>query len=322
MTLQITQEIRKNIADTFREIASFDVSLKKISRWKIGGIAQVVITPQSINELQNVFAKINEWRLPYIVIAGTSNLLFDSKGLDAIAIQIGPSLSKITIQDTEIIAEAGLWVPCLARKAMQKSLTGLEHICGIPGTLGGLVYMNGGSQRKGIASAVQFVETIDSTGRLKRYNYKDCKFSYRDSVFQNKNEIIVRVGLKLNKARRKQAIHHEMLNILKERTSKFPRRLPNCGSTFLGNPDMYAEYGPPGKVIEECGFKGFKIGGAVVAQEHANFINNIDEATSNDVLETISKIQDCVYKKTGYLMNVEARFVMVKGVICKIGESF
>lgn len=318
MTAQITPNIRQAIANTFGNSATFDVSLKEISRWKIGGIAQVVITPKSIHELQSLLSKINEWQLPYVVIAGTSNLLFDSKGLDAIAIQIGSALSQVSIHNSEIIAEAGIWVPCLARKAMQAGLTGLEHTCGIPGTLGGLVYMNGGSQRKGIGDAVQFVETLDSSGSLHRYSREECGFAYRHSVFQSKDEIIIRVGLKLEKAKEKQAVHQEMLQILRDRSQKFPRRYPNCGSTFVSNPVMYAEFGSPGKVIEDCGFKGFSIGDAEVTQHHANFINNMGAATSENVLKLINHVRERVYKKTGYLMKVEAKYVSPQGKIQEI----
>lgn len=321
MTAQITPNIRQAIANTFGNSATFDVSLKEISRWKIGGIAQVVITPKSIHELQKLLRKTKEWQLPYVVIAGTSNLLFDSKGLDAIAIQIGSALSQVSIHNSEIIAEAGIWGPCLARKAMQAGLTGLEHTCGIPGTLGGLVYMNGGSQRKGIGDSVQFVETLDSNGDLHRYAREECGFAYRHSVFQSKDEIIIRVGLKLEKAKDKKVVHQEMLHILRDRSQKFPRRYPNCGSTFVSNPAMYAEFGPPGKVIEDCGFKGFSVGDAKVTEQHANFINNVGAATSDDVLELIKHIRDTVYNKTGHLMEVEARLVTPEGLIKNIGEK-
>lgn len=321
MTSQITRDIRQAIANTSGDSAAFDVSLKEKSRWKIGGIAQVVVTPKSIHELQNLLGKIKEWQLPHVVIAGTSNLLFDSKGLDAIAIQIGSALSQVAIHNTEIVAEAGIWVPCLARKAMQAGLTGLEHTSGIPGTLGGLVYMNGGSQRKGIGDSVQFVETLDSNGKLHRYSREECGFAYRHSAFQDKDEIIIRVGLKLKTAKNKKAVHQEMLQILRDRSQKFPRRYPNCGSTFVSNPAMYVEFGSPGKVIEDCGFKGVSVGGAKVTEQHANFINNLGSATSDEVLELIYHIRDSVYKKTGYLMEVEARFVTPEGLIKNIGEK-
>lgn len=318
MTSQITPDIRQTIANTFGGSAAFDVSLKEISRWKIGGIAQVVLTPKSVHELQSILSKVNGWQLPYVVIAGTSNLLFDSNGLDAIAIQIGSALSQVSIHNFEIVAEAGIWVPCLARKAMQAGFTGLEHTCGIPGTLGGLVYMNGGSQRKGIGDSVQFVETLDSSGSLHRYSREECEFAYRHSAFQSKDEIIIRVGLRLEKAKSKQAVHQEMLKILRDRSKKFPRRYPNCGSTFVSNPVMYIEFGPPGKVIEECGLKGFSVGDAKVTKHHANFINNMGVATSENVLEVIDYVRETVYRKTGYLMQVEAQYVSLQGKIQEI----
>lgn len=181
-----------------------------------------------------------------------------------------------------------------------------------------MCYLLGGSQRKGIGDSVQFVETLDSSGELHRYSREECEFSYRHSALQSKDEIIIRVGLKLEKAKSKQAVHQEMLQILRDRSQKFPRRYPNCGSTFVSNPAMYAEFGPPGKVIEDCGFKGFSVGDAKVTEQHANFINNVGAATSDDVLELIKHIRDTVYNKTGHLMEVEAKFVSRQGDIQEV----
>lgn len=318
MTSQITSDIRQTIANTFGGNAAFDVSLKEISRWKIGGIAQVVLTPKSVHELQSILSKVNGWQLPYVVIAGTSNLLFDSNGLDAIAIQIGSALSQVSIHNFEIVAEAGIWVPCLARKAMQAGLTGLEHTCGIPGTLGGLVYMNGGSQRKGIGDNITYVKTVDVDGKAKTYSKEQCEFSYRSSIFQSLDEVITEVGLQLTPSQNKKLMHSEMLSILRSRSQKFPRKMPNCGSVFVSNPAMYEQYGPPGKVIEECGLKGLKKGGAWVSQNHANFIVNSNNATAEDILYLINTVRDTVHKETGYLMKVEPKFVNAHGNVKEI----
>lgn len=296
----------------------FDVPLSKLSQWKVGGKAELVVQPKNKREVVQLRQWIHEYSLPSIVIGNTTNLLFAGEGLRGIVIKIDSNFSKVIVDDTEVTAEPGVWVPKLARMAMQAGLTGIEHTCGIPGTLGGLVVMNGGSQRRGISSVLSYVETVDKAGNLKRYTNEECKFAYRGSIFQEKNEVIVEVGLTLERSRGKELIRKEMLGILSSRRNKFPRKQPNCGSVFVSNPAMYSGYGPPGKVIEECGLKGLRKGGAQVSQLHANFIVNNGNAKTDDILYLINKVRNTVYEKTGYKMVVEAKFVKHNGQIQEI----
>ena len=309
---------QKKINEIFPEIVEFEVSLSKLSQWKVGGKADIVIWPRSKNEL----IKVRQWLylngIKSLIIGSTTNLLFSDEDIHIVIIQIGTNFSKVTVDGSEIVAEPGIWVPSLARLAMQKSLSGIEHTCGIPGTLGGLVVMNGGSQRKGIGSVVTYVETIDNQGNIKRYDNSQCNFSYRQSIFQNIDEVVVEVGLKLNNGRDKRDIRQDMLDILHSRRQKFPRKQPNCGSVFVSNPDMYEDYGPPGKIIEELGLKGMSQGGAQISEQHANFIVNNGSAQSKDILYLINTVKETVYEETGYKMVVEARFVTSNGEITSI----
>ena len=309
---------QKKINEIFPEIVEFEVSLSKLSQWKVGGKADIVIRPRSKNEL----IKVRQWLylngIKSLIIGSTTNLLFSDEDIHIVIIQIGTNFSKVTVDGLEIVAEPGIWVPSLARLAMQKSLSGIEHTCGIPGTLGGLVVMNGGSQRKGIGSVVTYVETIDNQGNIKRYDNSQCNFSYRQSIFQNIDEVVVEVGLKLNNGRAKCDIRQDMLDILHSRRKKFPRKQPNCGSVFVSNPDMYEDYGPPGKIIEDLGLKGMNQGGAQISEQHANFIVNNGSAQSKDILYLINTVKETVYEETGYKMVVEARFVTSNGEITSI----
>lgn len=286
-----------------------NVSLKKFSNWKVGGVAKIVVAPKNLEEIIELKTCLNKYKLKNLVIGNTTNLLFTDQNIQAVLVNINQSYSGVNIEGNTIKAQSGIWVPRLARVAQQAGLSGIEHICGIPGTLGGLVVMNGGSQRKGIGEHVSYVKTVDKFGVLKEYTQKDCQFSYRTSIFQELEETIVEVGLQLKPTVNKSLMHKEMLSILKSRSKKFPRKQPNCGSVFISNPAMYEQYGPPGKVIEECGLKGLCKGGAQVSYEHANFIVNNNNASANDILFLIQYIRDIVYKKTGYLMQVEAKFV-------------
>jgi UDP-N-acetylmuramate dehydrogenase len=292
-----------------------NIKLAEISNWKVGGIAPILVKPKSLSNIGSVQAILNECSQSSLVIGNTTNLLFTDEYIDTVLLEIGNNYSEVTIEDNVIIAQTGVWVPKLARLAQQAGLSGIEHICGIPGTLGGLVVMNGGSQRKGIGEHIIYVKTINKKGELKQYTQNDCLFQYRSSIFQKTDEIIVEVGLRLNPVKNKLTIHKEMLEILRSRSKKFPRKLPNCGSVFISNPAMYDEYGPPGKIIEECGLKGLSKGEAQVSFEHANFIVNNGNANAKDILYLIHYVRDVVHEKTGYLMEVEAKFVNQEAMI-------
>lgn len=312
------KDILYDLECEFPQIVEKDVPLNTISRWRIGGIADIVISPRSSDELARLRLWIYECNLPSIVFGATSNLLFDDAGLQAIAIRIGSSFASVSIDGQYITAGPGVWVPGLARSAMLAGLTGIEHTCGIPGTLGGLVCMNGGSQRKGIGSHIHLVKTVDEQGHIKQYTQAECDFAYRQSIFQSNNEIITEIVLKLDWAESPKKQRLEMLGILRDRRLKFPLKLPNCGSVFVSNPAMYADYGPPGKVIEQLGLKGHSLGTANVSKLHANFIINTGNARSKDTLSLINYLRDEVFNKTGYRMKVEAKFVQSNGLITNI----
>ena len=296
------------------------VDLALHSHWRIGGKADIVVRPRSVEELSRLRGWLAAEGLAYVVIGASTNLLFSDEGLRAVCVEIGPDLAGIRVEGNRIFCEPGAWAPSIARAAMKAGLTGIEHICGIPGTIGGLVYMNGGSQRHGIGEAVVRVVTIDQQGRVGSRTAEECGFRYRRSIFQETGEIVAGVELNLTPGGDPVAIRREMLQIMSSRRRKFPKKQPNCGSVFVSNPAFYAEYGPPGVVIERMGFKGATVGGAQVSPLHANFIVNIGGATAGDVLTLIHRIRKKVAEGTGYLMEVEARFVTPDGIILSAGD--
>ncbi|MEH6713881.1 MAG: FAD-binding protein, partial [Paraglaciecola polaris] len=236
--LNIT-ELLKGVDCNIRE----NVLLSDITRWKVGGVAKILIEPNSVSGLSALLKIFHAEGIPKLVVGSTSNLLFSNEGLNIPLIQIGGALSDVKIKGNKVVCESGIWVPGLARLLASNGLSGLEHICGIPGTLGGLIYMNGGSQRKGIGSHITSVTTIDDNGELRVYLNNECGFAYRASTFQSKNEIIVSCELELTPKDPKE-IKREVLSILRSRRLKFPNKLPNCGSVFVSDPAMYADYGP------------------------------------------------------------------------------
>lgn len=297
-----------------------NVPLSSFSQWKTGGLAKLIFSPESIEQLSSVVQKCYELDIPYITIGSSTNLLFDDLGLDVFVIHIGIRLSRCSIEHTKIRCESGIWVPGLAVKIANHGLTGLEHIVGIPGTLGGLVCMNGGSLRRGVGENVTSVTTVRHDGAIVKYAHRECGFAYRQSLFQSKSEIIAEIELEGNYDSKRQ-IKSRMLKILGDRRRKFPRKIPNCGSVFVSDPAMYDEYGPPGKIIEACGLKGKKQGAAEISSRHANFIVNHGGASSEDILKLVHIAHESVKKATGYNMRSEAIFVSPTGQKSSVSQE-
>lgn len=302
------------------ESVSEDVDLAKISQWRIGGKADLFIRPSNKEELIEFIKFFHHQQIEPVVIGLTSNLLFADEGVRAPIIQIGTQISNVEIMGNEVTVDAGIWVPKFARKLMQAGLTGGEHICGIPGTLGGLICMNGGSQRKSISDNLVWVESIDGAGVVRKRSMTDCNFGYRQSVFQKNAEIVIAAKFEFESAEPK-LIRKKMLAILSERRKKFPRKVPNCGSVFKSDPAMYAELGPPGEIIEKLGFKGMKVGGAQVSPQHANFIVNLGYAKASDVINIVKIIHDKVYHDFSYEMDVEMIYIDTSGKVIKFSRS-
>ena len=290
------------------------VSLAQLSQWRVGGLADVIASPTSTQQVAALRRFFNDAGIAHLVIGQTTNLLFADEGLRAPCIMIGSRMSGVRMTAENIHAQSGVWVPNLARQAMKAGLTGIEHICGIPGTLGGLVCMNGGSQRQGVGSSVSVVQSVDSAGVIRKRKLNECGFSYRSSVFQSNDEIVTDVQLQLKRGC-KPLIRHEMLAILSDRRHKFPRRQPNCGSVFVSDPALYDQYGPPGRIIEYLGFKGHAVGGAKVSERHANFIVNIGNARALDILTIISEIRAATERYMGRPLVSEVRYVSQDGKI-------
>ncbi len=301
-----------------RDICSGDVlqgvDLAAISHWKIGGSAALLLRPSSASEIAALRSWFFKRGMPHVVIGNTTNLLFADEGLRVPCIQIGAGMSRICIERGEVYAEAGAWVPRLSRILMLKGLTGGEHLCGIPGTLGGLICMNGGSNGHSIGDNVIGVESVDSRGTIVERDLGECEFGYRRSVYQANDEIVTSGRMRFFPGLC-AAIRVAMLVDLANRKRKFPLKEPSCGSVFKSNPGIYADFGPPGAVIERLGFKGMRIGGAMVSPRHANFIVNTGRAKAVDVLEIMTSIRDAVFVQTGYLLESEVRYVTPEGKV-------
>jgi UDP-N-acetylmuramate dehydrogenase len=286
-----------------------DESLARHSSWMIGGPADVFAEPASARQIAICAELSTRWRIPLLVIGHGTNLLFSDEGLRGLVMKIGPAYSSIAVRGNRIVADAGAWVPGLAMLAMRKGLSGIEHTIGIPGTLGGLVVMNGGSRRQGIGSVVRRASLVDRNGRPFDLSQSECEFSYRTSVIQGTENIICSVELELTPAPIAK-IRSECLSILRDRRHKFPRKERSCGSVFLSTPELHAKFGPPGKIIEEAGLKGFRIGGAEVSTQHANFVLNRGGATARDILQVIGHMRRTAMARAGVMLQCEVKHAL------------
>ena len=291
-----------------------DVPLRDMGRWKIGGPADFVVEPRNEQALAGALRAIRATGVPYLIIGDGSNLLFDDGGFRGVVVHISRGMSAITIDGDVVTAQAGAWVPSFARRVGSAGLSGAEHTVGIPGTLGGLVVMNGGSQRKGIGDTLIEVVCLDMNGERHVLSRAECAFAYRTSALQSLPLVVVEATFTFVPGDPGK-IRHEMIGIMASRRRKFPTKLPNCGSVFVSDPSMYDLVGPPGKAIEQAGLRGRRIGDAQIAHNHGNFIVNLGKASSRDVLALIGLIRQSVHDRTGFWMNCEVRHVSPEGSI-------
>jgi UDP-N-acetylmuramate dehydrogenase len=313
--LRSTEDARL-IASDIRRLAvgevRLDEDLRAYSRWRSGGRADLVVTPRDKESVSRLLSYFYVQGIPWAVVGEGSNLIFDDAGVRIPLVQIGPKLDRVVVDNCLVRAEAGAWAPAVALKAMRAGLGGIEHTIGIPGTFGGLVLMNGGSLRQGIGEHIVEVEIAERDGTLRSISAHACGFAYRRSTLQDRGAIVLGATLALT-PRDSGIMRRRMIEIMGSRRRRFPRDLPNCGSVFVSDPALYATFGPPGSVIELTGLKGARQGDAMVSPRHANFIVNLGQASSADILALIQRVRDTVASRTGHLMRCEVRFMNSNG---------
>ncbi|MCQ4306543.1 UDP-N-acetylmuramate dehydrogenase [Pseudomonas stutzeri] len=300
------------------------VPLSTISRWKIGGSADLVIEPSSLQEVIRVVDLLRSEAIPYAIVGSTSNILFSDKEINAAIIKFGKNLSSINYDSEKkiISCDAGCWMPRLARMGLSLGCSDFEHLVGIPGTVGGGVVMNAGSKQQSISETLDHVIALGSDNKLHRLEPSDCEFDYRHSCFQSGEFIVLRAFFRPINTDTKRKIRARMLSTLAERRRKFPIKLPNCGSVFKADKTQYSKYGAPGRVIENLGLKDTVCGGATVSSTHANFIINKDKATAVDVIRLASFIKNKVEAEVEYKMESEIKYCTEFGVFVPLHEAF
>ncbi|HPX32901.1 MAG TPA: UDP-N-acetylmuramate dehydrogenase [Erysipelotrichaceae bacterium] len=277
----------------------YDKSFKTLTTFKIGGLAKYVIYPNDEFSLKSILDIFNENNLAYKVFGYGSNILCGDDVYDGFIIKLTRNMSNYYFADNQLIAQAGCSIISLAYKASEKSLSGLEFATGIPGTLGGCIYMNAGAYNSSMSDIVDSVKVIRNDGIVWLSNAQ-CQFGYRSSVFlHNPDWIILEVKLILKEGNIID-IKNLMKNRQKRRLETQPLNYPSAGSTFRNIGDIYAW-----KLIDEIGYRGKKIGGAMVSEKHTNFIINKGNAKASDVIELSNQIIEKIKEKHGIEMIME-----------------
>ncbi|WPM05735.1 UDP-N-acetylmuramate dehydrogenase [Borreliella sinica] len=276
--------------------------------YKIGNISKLFLIPKNIQEAENIFKAAIEENIKIFILGGGSNILInDEKELDFPIIYTG-HLNRIEVHDNKIVAECGANFENLCKIALDNSLGGLEFIYGLPGTLGGAVWMNARCFGNEISEILKKITFINDKGKTICKEFKKKDFKYKKSPFQNKNFFMLKIELNLKKENKKN-IEEKMNKNKQARINKGHYLFPSSGSTFKNNKAFLK---PSGQIIEECKLKGLSIGGAEVSNYHGNFIINTNKATSNDVKSLIEKVKTEVYSKTGLLLEEEVLYIGFK----------
>ncbi len=301
----VPETVVKLIAETVGMAAvSVDEPMSRHTTFKIGGEADVIIQPGGANQLLAVVKLLKSFDIPYYVMGNGSNLLVGDRGIRGAVIKLDDKMSNCEVKDPAIWAESGIKLSRLANTALNNFLSGLEFASGIPGTLGGAVFMNAGAygeEMKDIILDVSYIDTKEE--RIVTIPASECDFGYRRSVFSDTGAIITGATLGLKEGN-VDAIKEKMRELTKRRTEKQPLDKPSAGSTFKRPEGYFA-----GALIQDCGLKGVRVGGAEVSEKHSGFIINAEGATAADVKGLIEKVQNDVYNKFGVKLETEIRFV-------------
>lgn len=273
--------------------------MTKHTSFHIGGPAELMAQPQSEAELQSLLLKAAEAAVPVTLVGNGSNLLVRDKGIRGLVIKLGSMLRDIKVSGNVLTFGSGVSLAQASKKAAELGLSGMEFAVGIPGSIGGAVYMNAGAYDGEMAKVVKSVRVMDAAGEVSELSADELDFGYRHSALQGSGKIVTSVTVELS-AGDKQAIAEKMADFSNRRITKQPLELPSAGSMFKRPPGYFA-----GTLIDQTGLKGYTVGGAQVSTKHAGFVVNIGGATAADVLQLISDVQAKVFAAHGVKLEPE-----------------
>lgn len=277
--------------------------MSRHTSFKIGGPADLMAMPKDEKELKLLLEKAAANDVPLTLIGNGSNLLVRDGGIRGIVVKLGNMLNKITFNGNTITFGSGVSLAIASKKAAELSLTGMEFAVGIPGSIGGAVYMNAGAYDGEMSNVVSSIEVMDRNGQMRTLAAEELNFGYRKTALQGSNLIVTSVTVTL-----KEGIKGDILAKMEDfsgrRISKQPLELPSAGSMFKRPPGYYA-----GTLIDQTGLKGYSVGGAQISEKHAGFVVNTGHATAADVIQLIKDVQDKVFAAHGVLLQPEVLII-------------
>lgn len=277
--------------------------MKKHTTFRVGGNADYFIVPKTIEEVKNVVALCKETDMPYYILGNGSNLLVSDKGYRGVIIQIYKEMNEICIEGDQIKVQAGALLSKIGSAALEAGLTGFEFASGIPGTIGGAVVMNAGAYGGEMKDVLEEVTALTPEGEAIVLRKEELELGYRTSIIAKKDYIVLEAKLKLEKGE-KDAIKGRMDELKLQRTTKQPLEYPSAGSTFKRPEGYFA-----GKLIQDSGLRGYRIGGAQVSEKHCGFVINREDATASDLYALFQHIKAVVKEKFQVEMELEVELI-------------
>ncbi len=284
-------------------IAAVDEPMSRHTSFRIGGPADVFARPGSIDGLKEILRICREDGIPVMVMGNGTNLIVRDKGIRGVVIQLTDNMCGYEVNGEEVSAQAGILISRLSKIALEHGLAGLEFAEGIPGTLGGAVTMNAGAYDGDMSMIVKCSEFLGSDGQIHMIDNSMHCFGKRSSIFQCNGGVVLRSVISLKKGEREK-IKERMDDYHARRSEKQPLDMPSAGSIFKRPEGHFA-----GRLVQDCGLKGYRIGGAEVSGLHCGFIVNSGGATAHDVISLIKHIQDMVSEKFGVELQTEVKIV-------------
>lgn len=271
--------------------------------FKIGGPARVFVMPQEEEQLCKAILLCRDLRLPYYLLGNGSNILFADEGWSGVILDTSALKSSIQREGCTLRAGAGTLLSSLCREALRAGLTGLEFAYGIPGTVGGAVYMNAGAYGGELKDVLTRVRYLNQEGQIVCAEAAELDLSYRHSIFEENGGCILSAEFRLTPGDPAE-IQAKMEDLMGRRRDKQPLDKPSAGSTFKRPAGAFA-----GALIDQCGLRGYRHGGAAISEKHCGFVVNLGGATCADVLALCREVQQIVKEQTGYTLEKEIRVV-------------
>lgn len=280
-----------------------DEPMKKHTTFRIGGPADYYLCPHSVEEVKGAVHICRERGIPFFILGNGSNLLVSDKGYRGAVIQIWKNMNSVRTEGTQIFAQSGALLSQAAAEALRQGLTGMEFAAGIPGTLGGAVFMNAGAYGGEMKDILKEAQVMDQEGNVRILSKEELELGYRTSIVRKKGYIVLSAVLELSRGDREQ-IKQCMEELKEKRVTKQPLEMPSAGSTFKRPEGYFA-----GKLIMDAGLRGFCVGGAQVSEKHCGFVVNRGDATASDVVNLIKTVQEQVRERFGVELETEVRFL-------------